>query len=157
MNRLILLIALAVPPAYSQSPAAPPPSNVNQPGAPAPAPTTTGSTSSRISRVISGPDGRAQGLLLRNGTFVNLSHDLSQQIPAGVSRRALVNVSGPVYGVGSDRTIEAQQITIAGIAYNDVQGAGAGPAGQPPPNGALAPPPPPGGPGAPTPSPPPPP
>src|ERR1700761_1497510 len=86
MNRLLIFIALIAPPVFSQTPAAPLPPNPNQPGVAAPVPAATVTTSSRISRVIAGPDGRAQGLLLRNGAFVNLSPGLSQQIPVGIRR-----------------------------------------------------------------------
>jgi hypothetical protein len=142
MNRTLFLLALAVPPAFSQTPAAPPPPNVTQPGAPTPIAAATGTTSSHITRVVTGPDGRAQGLLLRNGMYVNLSPRLSQQIPAGISHRASVSASGPEFGTGSDKTIQAQQITIAGVAYNDVAGMEGAPAGPPPPNGGAVPPPP---------------
>jgi len=143
MNRLLLLFALSVPSVFAKTPAAPPPPAPNQTGVPQPMPVASSATSSRISRVIAGPDGHAQGLLLRNGTFVNLAPGLSQQIPSDLRRNLRVNVSGAAYGVGTDRTIQAQQLTIAGITYNDAAGIGAGPVGRlPQPSGMPAPPPP---------------
>ncbi len=86
--------------------------------------------SSRVSRVVAGPDGRAQGLFLHNGTFVNLSPALAQQVPLH-SRQNAVSVSGPAYNSGSDSTIQAQQLTIGGASYNNPGGLG-GAAAMPP-------------------------
>jgi len=125
--------------------------------------------SSRISRFVAGPGDRPQGLLLRNGTFVNLSPGLSQQLPTSLSKNASVKVSGDLLTYDGSKTIEAHNITIAGVAYTEGVGgpvvgaaapapppaagpAASGPAGPPPPPPCAAgepppPPPPPGGPG----------
>lgn len=74
--------------------------------------------SSRISRFVAGPGDRLQGLLLRNGTFVNLSPELSQQMPTSFPKHALVQVSGNLLTYEGSRTIDARNITIAGVAYS---------------------------------------
>lgn len=168
MSRFGIVLALGAASGFAQSSNTPQPPT-NQPAPPTAAPTAAlTSSSSRISHVVAGPDGRVQGLLLHNGTFVTLSPALAQQVPVNLRHNASVSVSGPAYSIGSDRTIRAQQLTIAGASYNDlggVAGAAATPpqaiAGAPlppPPVGpaGVAPPPPPPGPGAPPPPPPPP-
>jgi hypothetical protein len=103
---------------------------------------------SRISRFLAGPGARPQGFLLRNGTFVTLPPGLAGQLPTALEKNATIRVAGEEVSYNGNRTIAAQSITLAGVAYSD-----AGPAAVAPPAAsgralASAPPPPPGRPGA---------
>jgi hypothetical protein len=82
-------------------------------------PTNSTIVQSRISRFIAGPGDRPQGLLLRDGTFVNLSPGLSLQLPSSFPEKASVQVAGDALTYNGSRTIEAHNITIAGITYNE--------------------------------------
>ena len=167
MNRLLpFAVSFFALPLVAQTLPAPPT------GAPPSAPARTASVSldpvtqhSRIAHTLEGPDGRPQGFLLRNGTFVSLTPGLSQQLPTSLQRGASLTVSG-FPGREGAKTIQARSVTVAGVSYSDAAGVAllAGGAPRPPAPqrpaapGAVAPPPPPPVvvPGAPAPPPPPP-
>lgn len=162
MKQLLpLALACTALPLHAQAPQPTPPAAARD----VQTPSTTAAETSRISHLVAGPDGRPQGFLLRNGTFVTLSPGLAQQMPTTVRRNTTVRVRGPEYASSGQKTIQAQTVTIAGVAYKDVAGspmmpAAAGVAAPPrlsPGTPGAAPPPPPGGaPGAVPPPPPPP-
>lgn len=97
---------------------------------PAPPPPIQGTSivvTGRISRVLTGPEGRPQGFLLRNGTFVTLSPTLAQQLPTTIGRNSSVRLSGGEFSYHGDKTIAASSLTVAGVSYEDTA-----PVGPPP-------------------------
>lgn len=138
---LTLAFTITAGPLFAQAPALP-----STPGGPSPTSLLTPAAisvteSSRINRVIPGPDGRPQAFLLRNGTFVALTPGLTQQIPNTVRRSVSVRVTGQTFGKSGEKTIQAQHVTIAGVSYDDAPGSVPVPPPPQPSSEAPAPPP----------------